>query len=515
MRQLNSYKIFRAFAILVMLSFVANTSVGLGSKEPSGKKLNVIIFTADDLGPDGVSLESFGGKMKGLTPNLDKIATAGIRFTNAHVNTSVCMPSRSIIATGMYGFHSGAHGFIYAREEVPTMMEAFQEAGYKTGVLGKVSHSSAKMSTVWDYVYDYKDLGAGRSPLKYYERTKAFISKCKSEDKPFYLMINSHDPHRPFQNSDELKAGAEWPSKMYSPDEAFVPGFLPDIPQVRKEMSEYYNSTRRLDDTFGKVMKAIEEAGALENTIIFFLSDNGIAMPFSKANCYIKATRTSFFVYRVGVYKPNIISDHYISTIDIFPTIMELTGLNAPEKVDGRSFVPLLNGKSQKNRKLVFTQIDYINQKKPLPMRCIQDKNYGYLFNAWSDGANIYKNANEGQVVKAMEAMTDNPEIQERILMHRYRVVEEFYDLKNDPDCLENLANNKKYKSKLLKYREKLRLKMIETNDPLLETFNSVEDKEKMKSTYLELYTNVLKFRGGDAKAYGKKIKALQENNFE
>lgn len=519
MKKIDFFNIIEKLSIVIVcicFTFSAGASNSNDSSK-SGEKtpLNVILFTADDLGPDGVGLESFGGKIKGLTPNLDRIATAGIRFANAHVCSSVCMPSRGIIATGMYGFNSGAHGFMYAREEVPTMMEVFQSAGYKTGVLGKVGHSSAKMSTVWDYVYDYKDLGSGRSPSKYYERVKAFVDKCNTDETPFYLMVNSHDPHRPFQQPDgDLLKGAEWPSKLYSPDEVFVPGFLPNIPQVRKEMSYYYNSTRRLDDTFEKVLEALEDAGVMDNTVIIFMSDNGIAMPFSKANCYLKATRTSLFVYRPGVFKPEV-KQEYVSTIDLFPTIMELTGLKVPGKVDGRSFVPLLNGKTQKGREDVFTIIDYINQKKPLPMRCIQDQEFGYIFNAWSDGSNVYKNANEGGVIEAMQAMTDNPEIQARVLMHRHRVVEELYDLKTDPECLINLAEKEDYKSTLLKYREKLRAKMKKFDDPLLETFENVDDKAKMKEMYLTLYSNVLKFRKGESQVYESKIEEMQKNNYE
>ena len=509
---MNPIKLIKVFVFTLLLVSVFGFTYSKNRGE-GATKLNVIIFTADDLGPIGVSPESFGGKMKDLAPNIDKLATAGIRFTNAHVNSSVCMPSRGVIATGMYGFNSGHHGFFYAREEVPTMMETFKNNGYKIGILGKVSHSSAKLSMEWDYMYDYKDLGAGRSPSKYYQHTKEIIEKCTAEEKPFYLMVNSHDPHRPFQEPDgKLLNGAEWPSKMYTPGEVFVPGFLPDIPQVRKEMGYYYNSTRRLDDTFGKVIQAIKDAGTMENTVIFFLSDNGIAMPFSKANCYLNATRTSFFVYHEGEYSPAVVED-FISTIDIFPTVMELTGIKMPGKVDGRSFVPLLNGKSQKGRSDVFTQIDYINQKKPLPMRCVQDKEFGYIFNPWSDGENTYKNANEGGVIKAMQAMTDDPEIQARVLMHRHRVVEELYDLQNDPDCLNNLAEQENYKAILLNYRKKMRTKMKKSNDPLLETFENVDDKARMNTLYLDLYTNVLKFRRGDTNTYNEKLKYMELNN--
>ncbi len=367
------------------------------------KNLNVIIFTADDLGADETGVGAFGAKIKGITPNIDKIAKAGVRFSNAHVNSAICVPSRGVLSTGKYGFNSHQHGFFYAPDSTPTIIESFQKKGYRVGILGKVSHSSVKSSTIWDYAVDQEDLGSGRSPTIYYEKTRAFIENCNKEKKPFYFMINSHDPHRPFQAPEgELMKGAEWPSNMYRPDEVFVPGFLPDLPKVREEISRYYNSVRRLDDTFGKVMQAIKDAGAQESTLLIFFSDNGISMPFAKANSYFKSTRTPLFVYMPATLKPLVDNEHVISTVDLFPTIMDMIGGEKPSGLNGSSFLPLLQGKKQKGKDMVYTEIDYLSNNKATPMRCVQDKLFGYIFNPWSDGKTIYRNANEGETFKAM-----------------------------------------------------------------------------------------------------------------
>ena len=459
------------------------------------KNLNVVIFTADDLGADETGVGAFGAKIKDITPNLDKVAKAGVRFYNAHVNSAICVPSRGVLGTGKYGFNSYQHGFFYAPDSTPTLIESFQEKGYRAGILGKVSHSSVKTSTVWDYIVDYEDLGSGRSPSKYYEKTKAFIESCHKENKPFYFMINSHDPHRPFQAPDgELLKGAEWPSKMYKPDEVFVPGFLPDLPEVRKEISHYYNSVRRLDDTFGKVMQAIKDAGAEKNTLLIFFSDNGISMPFAKANSYFKSTRTPLFIYMPTTLKPREDNEHLISTIDLFPTIMEMIGGEKPAGLNGSSFLPLLQGKDQKGKDMVFTEIDYLSNNKATPMRCIQDKAFGYIFNPWSDGKTIYRNANEGETFKAMiEKGKTDPVIQSRINLFRYRTPEEFYDLKNDPNCLHNLANDEGYLNKLQQYKSKMKEWMKKYNDPLLQVLNLSDKPQKMRQLMDKIYTNELK----------------------
>lgn len=458
------------------------------------RNLNIIVFTADDLGGGDVGVGAFGGKMKGLTPQIDKIATQGIRFANMHVNSAICVPSRAVLGTGKYNFNNGQYGFFQAPDTMLTIIDVFQKNGYKAGILGKLPHSSIKLTTKWDYAYDEKDLGAGRSPKKYYELTKQFIENCKTSHTPFYFMINSHDPHRPFQKPDgELLPGAEWPSKLFTPAQSFVPGFLPKLPEVKEELSWYYNSVRRLDDTFGEVMRAVRESGLMNNTIFMFFSDNGISMPFAKANCYLASTRTPFFAYMPGVIKPRLDKEHVVSTVDLFPTIMEMTGIVTPPNLDGSSILPILLGKKQPNKNMVLTEIDYLNSDTYYPMRCIQDKKFGYIFSPWANGKKIYKNGNEGNTFKAMEANKNDTYIQKRVRMFRYREVEEFYDLQKDPDCLNNLANKKEFLSVKLKYRELMQAKMKSAGDPLLSAIRFVNEPDKLQAEIESIYKNQLK----------------------
>jgi hypothetical protein len=215
-------------------------------------------------------------------------------------------------------------------------------------------------------------------------------------------MVNSHDPHRPFHVPGKKYGESEEPSRTYAPSEVEVPGFVPDLPGVREELSYYQNSVRRCDDTFGRVMQALDEAGFRDDTLVVFLSDNGIAIPFAKCNVYLASTRTPWIVRWPGVVKPGA-SDrqHFISGIDFFPTVLEALDLPVPEGLDGTSFLPLLKGGSQEGRDMVFTQIDMKAGGDAVPMRCVQDEHYGYIYNAWSDGQHWYRNNNEGMTMKA------------------------------------------------------------------------------------------------------------------
>lgn len=490
--KLKYYKIrYHYIVCLLLLSIVYQANAQFPKN-----KLNVIVFVADDLGGDGLGVGAFGGKMDNITPNIDSIAKKSLRFNNMHVNSAICVPSRGVFATGLYGFNSGQHGFFLTPDSIPTIVESFQKKGYKAGILGKVKHSSVKQTNKWDYEFDEKDLGYGKSPSKYYERAKLFIQQNKENNSPFYFMINSHDPHRPFQDPNTLLPGSEWPSKMYKPEEVFVPGFLPDLPDVRKELSHYYNSVRRLDDTFGAVMKALKESGEENNTLVIFFSDNGIAMPFAKANNYLASTKTPFFMYLPGSIKPGENND-MLSTVDLFPTMMDMIDGEKPARLDGTSFLPLILGKKQQRKDEVFTEINYLNGAnggRSYPMRGVLDKKYAYIFNPWSDQTKEYRNANEGITFKAMQSVAKTDEkIANRVKMFRYREIEELYDLQKDPYCLNNLVSSPSHAKTKLKYRKAMQQWMQEKSDPMLQIQKLVDEPEEMKKVMDNIYTTILK----------------------
>jgi N-sulfoglucosamine sulfohydrolase len=493
-------------------SAVSMTRGARGAESKKGK-LNILLFTADDLNCDSVGC--FGGKVPGLTPNLDAFAAQGLRFENAHVNAAICQPSRGVLATGRYGHNSGVMGFMHTTRDIPTIMQTLRDAGYLTGILGKVDHSTPKVSYRWDFVHDQSELGNGRDPEIYYRYCREFLARCRREGKPFYFMVNSHDPHRPYHIPGKPIPGAKEPSKTYRPAEVTVPGFVPDLPGVREELSYYFNSVRRLDDTFGKTMQALKEAGFEKDTLVMFLSDNGIAIPFAKCNAYLASTRTPWMIRWPGVVKPGSLDRrHMISGVDFFPTALEAAGLPVPEGLDGFSFVPLLQGRAQSGRDQVFTQIDMKAGGEAVPMRCVQNHRLGYIFTPWSDGKFVYHNNNEGLTMKAMvEAAKTDPRIAERVHMFRYRTFEELYDLQNDPDCLNNLVDKPDHKDDLDHMRNELGAWMKRTHDPLLPAFENRTNPEKVRAVltniYGENYTRVTQGPKNAAKK-GKKRKNKQ-----
>jgi len=474
---MNRREFLRASAGIAAM--VATWRLSLG--EPvKNRKLNVLLITADDMNYDAPGFA--GGRTPGLTPNLDRLAKESLYFKRAHVAAAICQPSRQSMMTGLYPHNNGALGFGPINSGVATLQERLRGAGYVNGILGKVNHLAPREKFCWDYVKEQKELGEGRDPALYYRYVKEFLAKAQAEGKPFFLMANSHDPHRPFAGSVAEK---QWETRRkiphpevrrtFKPDKIAVPGFLPDLPGVRKEVAEYYTSAHRCDETIGQVLRALKESGQEEETLVMFLSDNGMSFPFAKANCYLSSTNTPWLVRWPGKTKPGSVDEaHFICGVDFMPTILDACGLEPPAGLDGRSFAGLLTGDKQDGRESVFTVINTLATRKSYPMRCLQNQRFGYIYNAWSDGqAAYYTTESRGSLAfRAMqEAAKTDPRIAGRVELFEHRVKEELYDFEKDPSALTNLVDDPAYKEALAQMRRAMRDAMTRTKDPVIRKF--------------------------------------------
>lgn len=461
--------------------------------------MNLLFFTVDDMNWD--TLSAFGGRYGDCTPNLDRFSEQARCFRHAHVNVAVCLPSRSVMMTGRYPHHNGSEGFRAIHPAVPTMPEWLKDQhGYRTGILGKVTHCCPSEKFRWDFQVDFRELGYGRNPDRYVEEMETFLGE--RDDQPFFLMVNSHDPHRPFHNSDQEKGF--WneeqrstfpdPDKVYQPEEVEVPGFLPDLPEVRQEVAEYASSCRRCDQCFGRVMEVLEKHGLEEETAVFFLSDNGMAFPFAKTNCDLHSTRTPLMVRWPRRTEPGMDETHMVSGIDLLPTIIEGLGFTSPDQlphpawlepfrpddrypwrpvqptIDGRSFLPLVGGQAQEGRDHVHTVFNRTAARKRYEMRCIQTPEWGYIFNQWSDGETTFRNESmSGRTFNAMkEAAGQDAAVADRVNTFLYRTPEELYEFGSDPDGLDNRVEDPDQQERLQSFRDHMKRWMEETEDALL-----------------------------------------------
>lgn len=451
-------------------------------------RTNILLITVDDLNWD--SLGVTGSPVRDISPNVDRLAREGVRFSRAHVTVAICQPSRNVLMTGRYPQNTGAMGFEEIRRDVPTLVEALARGGYYTGLMAKTGHVVPSRAAAWREIVTARELKNGRSAELYRERTQSFLANARASGQPFFLMLNAQDPHRPFagsQQEDNFKArdagspnaqyGGGFPPapRPYAPSEIAVPGFLADLPAVRRELAQYYTSVKRADDTTGAALRALDESGLRDRTLVIWLSDNGAALPFAKANAWLNSTRTPLIVRWPGVVAPGRVDDrHLLGGVDLAPTILEAAGVPTLTGTEGRSFVPLLRGQRQSGRDYVFTQIDEVNSGRSYPMRAVTGRRYGYIFNAWADGTTELRiESMLGLTFPAMQqAAAHERDVAARVRHFLYRTKEELYDYANDPNALRNLVDDPRYRDTAETHRQVLLRHLKASGDPQLDAFS-------------------------------------------
>lgn len=451
--------------------------LAFGSALHAQAQPNFLIITADDLNCDSVG--AFGSKMADTTPHIDQLASQGIRYDKAHVASTACMPSRNAINTGRFPHRSGGEGFQYLRlKHVPTIPATLKAAGYTVGILGKVKHSTPYEDTPWDYAEEI-----GRNTEAFYTKSKAFIESAQSTGKPFYFIVNSHDPHRPYYNHENAGKPARSrngqppssePSRVFMPNEVVIPADFPDHPEIRKELADYFSSVRRCDDVVGRMLALVDDLDIADDTIVMFLSDHGMATPTAKSNAYLDSTRTPLIIRWPGKTPKGALYDQsFVSALDIFPTLLDAANIPNPGGMDGISLLPTFDDKALVNRETWSTAFYATIAKNHFNMRTRHDGRYSYTFNPFYNGKNTYRSsALGGRVFTTMYTLGQtDPYWKERTEFILNRAPEEFYDLDKDPKCLNNLIDNPEYKELIEQNRVAMQQWMETTHDPIIQSY--------------------------------------------
>jgi N-sulfoglucosamine sulfohydrolase len=403
------------------------------------------------------------------------------------------MPSRNAMFSGRHSHNNKVEGFYQVPNPgYPVLSDLMSAGGYFTAIRGKVAHSTPYHPYKWDLVINDDEGGKAdkKNAASYGASTRQGIEQAKKASKPFYLNINVSDPHKPFHaegRDGKTIPDTNVPSRVFTPEEIPVPGFLPDDPVVRKELAHYYSSVRRADDCVAEVLKALEESGQAKNTVVIFLSDHGMPLPFAKTQLYHHSTWTPLIVRWFGVTKPGTVdSRHMIAGVDILPTFLEIAGIAQPKGIDGRSFAPLLRGQKQSDREMVFKEHNENSGGHRNPMRAVQTKEFLYLFNPWSNGTRVMGTATAGTHTyrRMKELARTDPKIAARVKLADHRVPEEFYNISRDPDALTNLITDQKSQKEIKRLRSALAEWMKKTGDPLLPVFERRDD-EVFRENYI------------------------------
>ncbi len=482
------------FTTLFLLASAALLTEGQGGSQDSdaaASQPNILLMTLDDMGFGTTGAE--GCTVPGITPNIDQLAAEGMLFTQGFIMTPICGPSRGAILSGRYPHNSGmmGHGkqppanWTPPKQETPTISRYLREKGYHATAILK--HKRNAPFNTWDISYDEAPYGVGhedRSPAVFKERTSDAIRQAQKAGKPFFIYANPIDPHKPWSRTEwEKEALRTWnpdkpypdPGRRYHPDEIEVPTNLPDLPGVREKLVPYYESLHRGDECIGAILEALDESGLKDNTIVVFLSDNGMGTIGAKAMLYHHGLRTPMILRWPGKVAAGKVDKHsVISSVDIFPTILEAIGQPEIEALEGRSFLPLALGKRERGERThAYAAHNYYGDSTPewyFPQRAIIDGDFCYIWNAYVKQPNGdrpflpdgWKDVLDGYLTD------EHPEVVAKVDSIVNKVPEELFDLRTDPGCWKNLVNDPKHAEVLNRYRAILENEMTSSNDPQL-----------------------------------------------
>ncbi len=439
---------------------------------------NVVLIVSDDHG-----LETLGcyGNPVIKTPNLDSLAAEGVRFTNAFCTTASCSASRSVILSGMYNHANGQYGHQHSYhhfisfENIKTLPVLLTEAGYRTGRIGKYHVAPESV-----YKFDVTLTGNSRSPIRMAQNCRDFVGE--SDGKPFFLYFCMSDPHRGGGVANELpgkpdrfgnKAKGGYPGVKevkYDPKDVIVPPFLPDTPECRAELAQYYQSVSRVDQGVGKLLDVLKQAGKYENTVIIYISDNGVAFPGAKTTLYEPGMNLPCIVRQPGQRKKGVVCDALINFADLAPTIADFaSALSGNNSFQGRSFKSTLEQEHPKGWDITYASHTFHEITMYYPMRVIRQRRYKLIWNIahgldYPFASDLWAASTWQATIKGGKKYYGKRAVE--AYLHRPKF--ELYDLQNDPHEVKNLADDPKHEKVLTELKTKLKAFQKRTKDPWL-----------------------------------------------
>ena len=404
------------------------------------------------------------------TPNIDKIAENGVQFMNAFCASPSCTPARGAMLAGqdIWRIGQGANLWSTLSDTITTYVDLLEESGYAVGHSGKGWGPG-----------NWEAGGRDRNPAGYsFESLGEFMDQ-KESDVPWSFWISSRNPHRPFTYDAGVESGMNL-------DEVQVPPYLPDIPEVRADMTDYYYQIQQFDDQVATAIAALEESGQMENTIVMITADNGWMMPRGLANLYDFGTQIPLIISWPDRFEPNRKVTDLVNLNDLAPTILQLAGIEVPEEFTAQSLLPILEsteeGQVVEERDEVYIARErhaIARQGGPgYPGRAIRTHDYLYIYNfdpdRWAAGdpplfadIDAHMLQYESPTKEYMMMYKDNPDVAplyEDAFLKRPQL--ELFDLNRDPYQMNNVADNPEYKEIRQELHDKLFSYLRETKDP-------------------------------------------------
>jgi len=428
---------------------------------------NVVMMVVDDQGLDAGCY----GNDKIKTPHLDALAAEGTLFENAFCTTASCSASRSVILSGLHNHSNGQYGHQHSYHNFHTLnfVEGLPvllaKAGYRTCSIGKY-HVQPEKNYHFE-TYANKGLNGGsRSTVQMAENAEKFIRS--GDDRPFFIYFCTSDPHRDqkgFANHRQYPGVVE---QKFTPEEVIVPHYLPDSPEARGELAEYYQAVNRADQGLGRLMEALKNTGHLDDTLVLYLSDNGIPFPGAKTNLYDPGMKLPLVVRSPDQQRRGVRTQAMVSWVDLVPTILDFAGAAGPKyELHGRSFLPVLETETPKGWNEVYGSHTFHEITMYYPMRVIRTDKYKYILNLahqlpFPFASDLHDSLTWQGVLKRQDSYYGSRTVDAYINRPRH----ELYNIDEDPREVENLADNPEHAEQLRELQRKLKAVQKRTKDP-------------------------------------------------
>lgn len=431
----------RDFLKSIVITAAAFAMPGVLTAEEKQNKPNIILFISDD---HGWSDSGAYGDSYVRTPNIDRLAKEGMRFTHGFAASPLCSPSRCAVETGLMPHRNGGHKFgTPIRTDIKTMPEYFKQMGYYTAHIGKFHHAPRERFP-YDYIHKREKQAAG------------FLT-AYDQRKPLFLVVCTHPPHTPW-----IKNTTYDPSKIPLP-----PNFV-DTPETRVDRANYYSDVTLMDSILGDVLDAVAKKGLGENTLFVYTADQGANWPFAKWCVYDGGLRVPLIARWPGRIAPASVTDAMTCLVDLLPTFIDAAGGKVPKGIDGRSLLPVLKQERKEHRKVVYGTHTGNENGGPgianhCPARTIRTPTHRYILNLSPEttftthitGCKSGPHHLPHWDSWVEKAKTD---VKAKAIVERYqhRPREELYDLRNDPFEMNNLAGSPEQADLLKSFRKQL-----------------------------------------------------------
>lgn len=465
----NCYSAF-AFAACCVFSLLGTDAYAAQDRP------NVILFIADDVSWNDYGC--YGGK-SARTPNIDALAAGGIRFDNAYLTASSCSPSRCSIITGRYPHNNGSASELHG--PLPWHLTMFpsllRTAGYYTVLSGKdhmkqtAVPPNVRVGNFHTQPWAHKDRGRNKGNSGGHANWVKNLQE-RPKDKPFFCWYAALDAHRAWDGDKQ------WHTDQYgnkhSGKAATVPPFLIDDEQTREDLASYENEVTRFDHFIGLTVAELKKQGVFDNTLIFVMADNGRPFPRAKTRLHDSGMKTAFVAHWPAGITKAAASKSMMSAIDIAPTILDVAGLAKPESFQGVSLRPIFSAPTATVRKHAFSEHNWHDYEAF--GRSVRSDGYLYLINkrpyaAWQGPADSVRSPSHQSILAAAKANKLTPAQNDVVLAPRPAV--ELYHATEDPNQLNNLADNPDYASTQQRLAGLLQRWQTETGDSLPDTLTA------------------------------------------